>query len=417
MGKAALFLVAAFSMAGARLLYTSQEADVKSAANQGDYEAEVIAREIARSAYNAAIADVHRYGTDIDLALREFGPSATNCVGGKKVCFRRSGEMLGGTYVVEASVDGGNGIDVYTKGLFSYDAGGREVVGEHEINESQSVGVLKVGDAGRLKIQFVDSQAGYCSAIFLKRTIPGLPDAEQPLPEMVYGPGRRRDGESNVGYETVLASGTQMNFAIGVSPSCKAPARYPDLVWDKSKERNSGNLIGPDLAAALKAYDFRESDWDWMHWALDGSALRDGDPKEAPWAMVETDPNNDQRWRISFEDIHKWNLAEGHKDYHNPNESLWATKHYGYDWSGSFRNKGSDGQGNGWTDTEAYVITPKRAGYPGCGYKVELDRHRSDSYHDLRDTGSPADFSDQVIFVEIVDPKVPASPVGCPPEA
>ena len=321
MGKAALFLVAAFSMAGARLLYTSQEADIKSAANQGAYEAEVIAREIARSAYNAAIADVNRHGIDLDKAVQEFGLPVTDCGDPNlDLCYRRTGEMLGGTYVVEANRDGGNGVDIYAYGEFSYDAGGKTVTGTHEINESQSVGVLKVADRGRLRIQFLDSQAGHCSAIFLKRTIPGLPDIEQPLPEMVYSPGRRRDGEANVGYETMLEDGTQMNFAIGVSPNCKAPARYPSLVWDTKNERNSGGLIGLDLADALKAYDFREGDWDWIHWALDGSALRDGNPLAAPWAMVETDPNNDQRWRISFEDIHKLEPALGPQGLPQPEQ-------------------------------------------------------------------------------------------------
>ncbi len=178
MGKAALFFVAAFSMAGARLLYTSQEADVKSAANQGEYQADVIAREIARSAYNAATADVQRYGNDIDRALVAFGPRVEgDCANGKPFCFRRTGEMLGGTYIVEASIDGGNGVDVYSAGTFGYTAGTRPVSQTHTINESQSVGVLQVADGGKLRIQFVDSEAGYCSAIFLQRTIPGLPAA------------------------------------------------------------------------------------------------------------------------------------------------------------------------------------------------------------------------------------------------
>ena len=416
MGKATLFLVAAFSLAGARLLYTSQEADVKSAANQGAYEAEVIAREIARSAYNAATADVRRHGTDIDLALREFGPAVSDCAGGKEACFRRTGEMLGGTYVVEASVDGGNGFDVYAKGLFSYDAGGRTVTGKHEINETQSVGVLQVADRGKLRIQFVESEAGYCSAIFLQRTLPGVAPENQPLPEMVYNPGARRDeGTVNLGYETTLAAGTQMNFAIGVSTNCSAPSRFPNLVWDKKAKTNKGGFTGRALADALAAYDYRASDWNWTHWALDGSALRDGDPKEAPWAMVETDPNNNQRWRIAFEDINRWNLPEGHKDYHNPNESLWATKHYGYDWSGTFDSGGfHDGQGNGWTDIENVQLVPKRAGFPACGYTVQTTRG-ADGFHDLRDTGQPADFSDQVIFVEIVDPNAPDLPKDCPP--
>lgn len=413
MGKTSIFLVAAFSLAGARLLYTSQEADVKSAATQGEYEADVIAREIARSAYNSATADIRRYGTDIDQALREFGPSASNCANGKAVCFRRTGAMLDGTYVVEASVDGGNGVDVYAKGTFAYQSGERPVSRTHVINETQTVGVLQVAKAGKLRIQFVDSQAGYCSAIFLQRTLPGLPADKQPGIEMVYSPGNTRNGAVNTGFETVLAPGTQMNFAIGVSTGCTAPTRFPNLVWDKTAKTNKGKLAGKALADALAAYDYRASDWNWTHWALDGAALMNGEPKEAPWGMVETDPTNNQRWRISFEDIPKWNLGSADAGYHNPNLSLWATKHYGYDWSGSFRTPGTDGKGDGWTDKVRVELQPKDACNPLAGYTVKEFDGQADGFHDLRNTGSPADFSDQVIMVEIVDPSDTGVAPGC----
>ncbi len=220
MGKAALLFVLAASLGGATLMLSTQETDVHASAQQGKYQADVIAREIARTAFNTASADIHRHGTDIDKAIASFGEPATECANGKAVCSRRTGEMLGGTYVAEASYDGGNGVDVYAAGTFAFDQHGEEVSKTHRINESQTVSVLRVSRGGFLRIQFVDSQAGYCSAIFLQRTLSGVEPENQPLPEMVYAPGKGRNGERNVGAEVYLAPGTQMNFAIGVDNQC-----------------------------------------------------------------------------------------------------------------------------------------------------------------------------------------------------
>ncbi len=429
MGKAALLFVLASSLAGATLMLSSQETDVHAAAEQGKYQADVIAREIARTAFNTASADVHRYGTDIDRAIDQFGAPATNCANGKASCSRRTGEMLGGTYVAEASADGGNGVDIYAIGVFSYDQGGKTVTKDHEINESQTVSVLRVSKGGFLRIQFVDSQAGYCSAIFLQRTLPGVDPGAQPLPEMVYAPGKGRNGERNVGAEVYLAPGTQMNFAIGVDNKCggsKGPGTRPthhpnlrmgsaiDLAATKDPlgkgHPSYDELYGrKKLAAEMATYQYREDDWAWVHWALDGSTVAFSDPREGPWGMVETDRDNDQRWRIAFEDINDWNLSSTHADYYNPNKSLWATKEFGYDWNGTYDKPGNDGAGNGWTDVRRVELKPKNECNPLSEYTVTLGPG-SDGFHDLRDTNRPADFSDQVIMVEIV----PAGPDGKP---
>ncbi len=426
MGKVALLIVLAAGVAGATIMFSSQQTDIRSAKVQGEYEADVIAREIARSAFNSASADIHRFGTDIDAALTAFGDAATGCANGKAVCVRRTGDMLDGTYIVEASYDGGNGVDIYAKGMFSYNAGGDLVEADHEINDSQSVGVLRVSEGGALRIQFVDSMAGYCSAVFLKRTLPGVAEEDQPLPEMVYAPGKNRNGARNVGLEVELEPGTQMNFAIGVDNNCGGngtrPNSRPDLryggagVLARTLDPNTSNpdpLYGWKLLGdAMATYQFLESDWAWVHWALDASTVSLDDPSEGPWAMVETDPNNNQRWRIAFEDIHDWNLASDHRDYHNPNKSLWATKKYGYDWSGSYKTKGNDGAGNGWTDVVETRIVADDPNDPLSAYRV-TDVAGSDGFHDLRDTGSPADFSDQVIMVEIIPLNLAGNTRGC----
>ncbi|MEL7363481.1 MAG: hypothetical protein AAFN13_15505 [Bacteroidota bacterium] len=427
MGKAALLLVLASSIGGATLMLSSQETNVHAAAEQGKYQADVIAREIARTAFNTASADVHRFGTDIDQAIANFGAQATDCANGKAVCARRTGSMLGGTYIAEASYDGGNGVDIYASGTFSYMADGEEISKSHRINESQSVSVLRVSQGGYLRIQFVDSQAGYCSAIFLQRTLPNLEDDEQPLPEMVYAPGKGRNGERNVGAEVYLSAGTQMNFAIGVDNSCYSggskPIHHPALrmnaaqaLLDSDGDGHADDAGRAALAAEMASYRYRADDWNWTHWALDGSTVSFADPREGPWGMVEPDPSNDQRWRIAFEDIHNWNLPSTHADYNNPNKSLWATKEFGYDWNGSFNVKGNDGQGNGWTDNVRVELRPDDACDPLSDYTVIEHHGEQDGFHDLRNTGSPADFSDQVIMVEIIPEGADGLPAETLPE-
>lgn len=437
MGKAALFVVLSFSVAGATLLYTVRESDVKTSLHQSEYDADVLAREIARSAYNAAVGDVNRRGRDLAGALTAVGTLVTSgCANGVVTCYRRTGQMQGGRFVVEASQTGGNAIDIYTAGYYPYsttNAAGRRVRAEkvHTINEYHPVSILEVdprGAGGKLKIQFIDSQAGYCSAILLQRTIPGLPADRQPGVEMVYAPGNNRNGDRNVGYEVDLAPGTQLNFGIGVDTNCGTGGSRPTSRPDLRKDAASALLRqGPQvLAAAMDSYRFLTSDWSHVHWALDAQLLGEGRTVEGPWAMVEVDPANPQRWRIAFEDQPLWNLAPTHSQYNNPNQSLAATKRFGYDWQGNFRNPGSDGVGNGWTDVRRYQITLNGNGNGngngstnGCNGNGNCYGHGQsytvaevdgpDGFHDLRDTGSPADFSDQVIFVEVIPPQTAAS--------
>ncbi len=429
MGKYALLLVAAFSVAGAKLLSSTQETDIKASQGQSEYDADLLAREIARSAYNAAVADANLEGSDVPAALLAVGvpvvsenqTAANKCANGVPVCYRREGAMQGGRYRVEASITGGNRVDIYARGQYDYTAVqtdntqpnfGRNVrvPKVYEINEMRSVGVLQVARSGILSIQFVDSQAGYCSAIFLQRTPPG--GVAGPM-EMVYVPGHNRNGDRNVGLERVLEPGVQMNFAIGVETGCAMQNKYfedGNAKWDAAKgqyvNKSGGNRMyflrnakgemvvdSVGVQQFMANYTYRAADWNWVHWALDSGSLVNGDPQEAPWGMVESDPLNAQRWRIAFEDIDNWNLPPTNPGYNNPNLSLWATKRFGYDTN-------HDNIGDGWDDVRRTVIELKDPKKPWEGYKVS-EKSGSDGFHDLRDTGSPADFSDQVIMIEI----------------
>lgn len=419
MGKAALLIVAAFSATAATVLYTAQESDSKSGRHQAETQADIIAREIARSAYNAAVADLNRETGTVDEAIVIIGDlhvstPADRCRNGVAECYRRTGAMQGGTYLVEASRSGGIGAEVIAIGRYAYTGidtdpasatYGQNVrrLREHAVNEFQSsfgapLQVDPSGRGGTLTIQFVDSRAGYCSAIFLQRTLPGVAPELQPLPEMVYAPGHNRNGDRNVGYETRLSPGTQMNFGIGVDMNCGGsgtrPTHHPAL--RKVPAQNVLNQEnGPALLATeMASYQFRTNDWDHVHWALDRAAIMNGDVIEAPWGMVEQDANSPQRWRIAFEDIPSWNLAPGHANYDRPRLSLSAVKRFGYDLN-------NDGRGDGWRDIKRTVVTMQTSnGLPTGRYSVS-EVSGPDGFHDLEDSGSWPDFSDQVIFVEI----------------
>ena len=84
------------------------------------------------------------------------------------------GEMLGdyqgGHFAVQAySLDGQN-VKIRASGWFG-DA-------EHIINENYNVKLLTVKEQSRVTIEFLESMAGYCSAVFLQQYVPNTGQAQ-----------------------------------------------------------------------------------------------------------------------------------------------------------------------------------------------------------------------------------------------
>ncbi|HLT45651.1 MAG TPA: hypothetical protein VK002_00355, partial [Rubricoccaceae bacterium] len=268
----------------------------------------------------------------------------------------------------KARLIGGFTIELASTGYF----GGRWVNGEyrdgakHVMTDNYTIPVLNARSCSVLKVRFLDSQAGYCSAIFLQRYPFGTPIDSPPTPEMLFAASHNDDyndgmGDNDLTVTKYIDAGTQMNFFIGVDQNCSTRPGGPTGPTYKVREYD------------VSTHPFRASDYDHLHYALDIDVEELREMEESIWALVEQHPVDNQRWRIGWEDIHNtsWDRPEGT----DPRNSLQALKLYGYDLN-------NDGRGDGWT------------------------RPSPTDYRRLRD--GQLDLSDQVVEVtlEPVDPAI-----------
>src|SRR5690606_27913629 len=351
MGKALLIMVLGTGLYLAVTQFGTQDALVGTAERQGEYQEEIIAREIARSGFNVAMSMIRPYGGDL--------LGAVQVVNGERGDMR--GEHQGGEYRVKARLVGGFTIELASTGYF----GGRWVNGEyrdgakHVMTDRYTIPVLNSRSCSVLKVRFLDSQAGYCSAIFLQRYPFGVPLDSPPTPEMLFAASHNDDyndgmGDNDLTVTKYIDAGTQMNFFIGVDENCSTRPHNPR---------------GYDVLSHV----YNPRDYDHLHYALDIDVEELREMEESIWALVEQHPVDNQRWRIGWEDIHNtsWDRPEGT----DPRNSLQALKLYGYDLN-------NDGRGDGWT------------------------RPSPTDYRRLRD--GQLDLSDQVVEVtlEPVDPAI-----------
>lgn len=346
MGKAALLLVLATSIVVTYGLANRIETSQQTARHQAGFEETVIAREIARSGFNVAMGILRQHGDDLQA-----GVLAVNGPNGYL-----EGEHQGGIYRVTATYVTGHSVEVVSTGYF----GGRfNAMGQYEggvrftMDDSYTYRVtttpLLVKQCSMLDVRFLQSDAGFCSAVYLQRILPDVAPEDQPPPEMLFAPGRRRNGAALAGrVEKILSGGTQMNFFIAVSQNCNAYGRpWGGNQWETYDVQN---------------HVFDPRNYNHIHYAFEKAALEMNEVEESIWAMVEQHPANNQRWRIAWEDQHIRNWDRPNSN--NPANSLQATKRLGYD-------------GNGWPDRDQW------------GYRL------------LRDYGNRPDFSDQVIDIQM----------------
>lgn len=228
-----------------------------------------------------------------------------------------------------------------------------------------------------LKVQFIESMAGYCSAIYLERWVPkgnsghgnnvdgvdssnpggsktgqdtdssiddeqkvnGSKKLEALEPELIFASGNNRDGTDAL-YEGELAPGTLMNFILAVDQGC--------------------DLAGQDVPITDSGYDY-------LHPALLVKTGRLEDMQEGKYAMLENHPSKDGVWRIAFEDLKSFSDAQ-HDDIkkNSYGNATWSKVNGKYTYGG-----------NGWTNRDAT------------------------GYYDLKDYGGIPDFSDQVFEIEL----------------
>jgi hypothetical protein len=350
-----MIIVLGAILAGSMLSFQQQQTALDTTERQTDYQEEVLAREIARSAYELARKLAQSAGDDLSTAIANI--NGRTKTGAPDYEGTLTGVYQGGHYSAQGFTVDGQNIKIRATGWFG-DA-------EHAINENYHVKMLVVKDSSRVTLEFLESMAGYCSAIFLQRFIPnkgqgtptlnkvdadGKPIKDGPVvmsdddryyimsPEMILNSGHNREGDELrvTPDDIILAPQTRVNFFIGVDKDCSEEG-----LWEAS---------------------YSEARYDWIHNALEEDTENLEDLQEGPYSMIEPHKTDDQKWRIAFEDLRSFSIKQ-HEDI--------KANGYGGDWDAGLESYG----GTGWTETDA------------LGYKK------------LRDFGWKPDFSDQVIQV------------------
>ncbi len=408
MGKALLLIVAGLGLATTSSLLQGRMTAGETVRSQANYEEELIAYQIARSAYNAAFAAVHEAATPIVGAAQVDG---------------REGGLLNGDYAVSARPAGAQ-VNITATGYFGghfnddgeYVDGATRTVGDTRLNPGTLAPNPEDERQRRLSVRFLRSTAGYCSAVFVQRILPGTAPGSQPPPDMIFESGHNRyntsqlDLQRETQFETLIAPGTQLNFSAAVDQGC-VHEPHPSGV-----QRNNGNVrsvsqtsappyvnapwrlffqqyvaqngvpvpmspanFAQFLQAWREAADFQTAHYNYVHSALEGNTADLASMRESSWAFVQKSTLGGERWRIGFEDIHNTNWLTGT----TPQSSLFLTKLMGFN-------------GRAWVDRMTDLPTRST---PISG---------ADGYADLTDSGSMPDFDDQTIevWMEPVGPPI-----------
>lgn len=349
------------------LVNQSREAALETTRVQASYEHEVLAREIARSASAMALSKAQQAGGDLDGAVGLINGTLRN--GSPNYDGVMTGAQQGGSFNSQASLIDGQNVRIVTTGFFGE--------AQHTIEDTYSIVLLEAEDTSTVSVSLPTSMTNYCSAVFLQRIIPrgnsghgnnedGVDSSNEggaPLedsnpdyddesghvpynsqawiteaPEMVFESGRYRSASESTTtlQDLVLTPGTRLNFFIGVDRDCSEEGLWVE--------------------------NFNSEAYDWIHYALDRNASL-YDFVEGRFAMVEQHYENDQRWRIAFED---------EQDYSKHKLSDVKVNGYGGDWDPLAKTYG----GTGWT-TDA------------------------DYYRQLEDFNWKPDFNDQVLDVTL----------------
>lgn len=378
MGKFILLFVTATVVGGSVLLLQSDTDRLQADDRQVLRQEEALAREIARSAYNRIVSMARKLEAEQpDLTLEEL----IDQIGGQDNPL--TGQLKGGTYEAWLYPVGGASYGAVAVGHYKR---ATHQVGAHRLMRS----TLEVTQPSQVKVTFLESMAGYCSAIYIQRFVPrnnngmgnnpGQCDPSNPAhgsscenqqdielrgngngkyialePELVFAPGNNRDGAEAL-YSTVLNPGERVNFILAVDA-------------DFNCERRGDTSI-----------DIDDPFFEYTRPALVESVSDFNQMQEGEYAMIQPHPTRPNVWRIAFEDL----IFSKRK--------LEDVKRWGYgDHQWKKRRGAQWGERNG-----------KRS-YGGWGW-TEVDER---GYYRLEDFGHMPDFSDQVIEIEFIP--VPAS--------
>ena len=302
----------------------------------------MLAREVARTGFNRVMSEARRN----EAMARENGQRFSSVkqfvglVNGLNDTL--IGTFEGGTYKARLEMASPGSYSPISEGYFG-DASHR--IGQEGV---VALGMLQVPTGGtyeyKLKARFIESMAGYCSAVYLQRVLPDVEDDQQPTPELIFSSGKNRDG-AEANYERTLAAGTQMNFLLAVDQRC--------------------NLQGRDVPITHSKYNYTQP-------ALDVEAGRLEDMKEGKYAMLEEHASRRGVWRVAFEDLRKFSDKQ-HADVkkNSYGDARWKKRRRG-------KRRVYTYGGSGWSERDAL------------------------GYYKLSDYGNLPDFSDQVFEIELV---------------
>ena len=334
MGKFSLLLSLSVVGAVTILAFQGNRTSVDTRERQSRRQGQVIARQIARSGYNAVLSEAHQAdGPDKEVSQIVADVDTIR------------GEYDGGTYEAWLEQISSSAYKAVSVGRFAV----ADRVVKHRLGNgyaNNNMDAPTVETPSQLNVTFEQSMAGYCSAVYLKRVIPGTKPEEQPDPEMIFPPGNDRN-DATASYDETIQSGTRLNFILAVDKDCS--------------HEGQGSADFPD-------------DYNHTQRSFSQDVDKLNTMREAPYGMVEeTTVESSDGWRVSFEDqrvfteAQLWDIKEnGYPEGHSPDDGDWNSREKTYG-------------GDGWDSN-------------------------GENLRDLEDYGDIPDFSDQVIQVGLTDP-------------
>ncbi len=357
MGKLALLFVATSMVGGVVLLSQSDQTSVESVERLGDRQEEIIAREIARSGYNfmrAHAKSVERSTTlDIDSFVKQVN-------GGTSKSWHR-GALQGGEYETQITPMGTSSYTVTSVGRF----------GDAEVRIGSTIlaaGLMVTRLPTKLKLKFIESQAGYCSGVYLQQTPPGWKQGQPlPTPELIFTASKNRNGFEGK-YVKTIAPDTQINFYLVVDQDCSISKKNRGLSMDEQRA----------LPLTSNLYDY-------YYPALEFDAAS-GEMQTGARAMVTHSKADPNVYRVAFEDIKKFSV-EQHNDIKRHGYGSHGWKQVGGVWTYG---------GKGWTKdpVTGFVRTSNTSSWPDFSDQVfdvtMIDSDHADYYsEEYRDTTAP----------------------------
>ena len=341
MGKLALWLTLAAVLGGGLMLFQSNKDNKTTEEGQAERQEMVLAREIART----GLSVVRSKALAVEESLRG-DSSATAADLLADVGYDKNNRLVnnyeGGEYEAWVETSGQRGYEVFAIGRFG-DAEHTTFKSDYiEDGMLEALDPVPTPDGGttdqfELHAGFIDSMAGWCSAIYLEQYIPDEAEDTGYRREvaMVFDSGHNRNG-TETQFAQLVASGTQMNFILAVDKGCEL----------------EGN---PDVAIDNSAFDH-------YHKALEIDAEDINSMQEGTYAMVEQYQGQTGKWRIRFED----------QNFYDEEQYLDIK-----------RNSYGDSNWSGGT-------------WGGTGWAFDAD-----GLTELRDYGDQPDYSDQVFWIEL----------------